>query len=220
MALRSNGRKLSFEILATSSFAGDGDASFYRSNSDPSALGNGIALKPNKRKRKNKKKKAIECSIPESSTQLELDCKSYSVQTVVYEEVTEPEEGGASVCTVSSVAAGAELRQRSVVNDDVARNGGEKVMLEEESGGKGFNSLGKRSDESDGSASRKLDKEESLDWKRLMAEDPNQILSHGYRTLCNAYYLKPKEPFSTILEIFDSFQIGHKQDEFLRTIAF
>lgn len=71
MALRSGGRKLSFEILGASNSIDDEETLFHRSNSDP-INGDAIAppseLRTNRRKRKNKgskKKKMITSPIDE-----------------------------------------------------------------------------------------------------------------------------------------------------------
>ncbi|KAM7487802.1 hypothetical protein LguiB_025286 [Lonicera macranthoides] len=223
MGLRSGGRKLSFDILSTStSFDDDDNAFFYRSNSDPPIHENGgdtpKSSKPNRRKRKNKgaknKKKVIECSISEESSVLDnldsfpkdlvygngnctndLDSRNYSVQSVVCEEVIVPEE-----VTLSSVTTGpefeilhagdayssvTELRQRSsVVNGGGGGGGGEEAVSrieesrEEDSISKELeSSFEKQRAELNGNVVRKLEKEESLDWKRLMAEDPNHTFS-------------------------------------------
>lgn len=191
MALRSGGRKLSFEILTTStSFEDDNNAFYYRSKSDIPILQNGgtpKSPKTNRRKRKNKgskKKSLIDCSISEDSTELELDSKCYSsvVQTVVCEEVMVPEENSVAG-TVSSVTGpeffnGGELRQRSVVSC-----GGEEVgeNAKEENNNGNIKELdssvaGKQRPEMNGNVIRELESKESLDWKRVMADDLNYNL--------------------------------------------
>ncbi|KAF3954343.1 hypothetical protein CMV_020301 [Castanea mollissima] len=202
MSLRSDDRKLSFEILSNStSFEEDESLFFYRSNSDP--IQNGVVVQsrpkpnPNRKKRKHKRKKPIhsESSIREdpmaeatldpdtnrTNNGLESNCMhSYSVES-------------SSVCTVvaepdfqnvrgDGFNFGA-LRQRSVsisgASDDAAsRVGGdnekEKEKEEEESGGEVSSAVKQRA-ELNGSVgcSNKLETEKSLDWKRLMADDPN-----------------------------------------------
>ncbi|KAM4119829.1 hypothetical protein ACJW30_03G088900 [Castanea mollissima] len=205
MSLRSDDRKLSFEILSNStSFEEDESLFFYRSNSDP--IQNGVVVQsrpkpnPNRKKRKHKRKKPIhsESSIREdpiaeatldpdtnrTNNGLESNCMhSYSVES-------------SSVCTVvaepdfqnvrgDGFNFGA-LRQRSVsisgASDDAAsRVGGdnekekEKEEKEEEESGGEVSSAVKQRAEPNGSVgcSNKLETEKSLDWKRLMADDPN-----------------------------------------------
>ncbi|KAL0005161.1 hypothetical protein SO802_012722 [Lithocarpus litseifolius] len=209
MALRSDDRKLSFEILSKSmSFEEDESFFFYRSNSDP--IQNGVVVQskpnpnPNRKKRKHRRKKPIhpESSIredpiaettldPDSSRTngLESNCMhSYSVES-------------SSVCTVvmepdfQNVRGEGfnfgELRQRSVsisgASDDAAsRVGGEKEKdkdkdkekekeeeEEEESGGEVSSAVKQRVEPNGSVGSNKLETEKSLDWKRLMADDPN-----------------------------------------------
>lgn len=124
----------------------------------------------------------------------DLDSRNYSVQSVVCEEVIVPEE---SVSTLSSVTTGSEfeilhagdayssvteLRQRSSVVNGGGGGGEEAVSRieecrEEDSSSKELgSSFEKQRAELNGNVVRKLEKEESLDWKRLMAEDPNREL--------------------------------------------
>ena len=102
--------------------------------------------------------------------------------------------GGGSVSTVTTVVAespgfqnvrgdvfnSGELRQRNVnggsiggdvgvVEDAASRVGGEEKV---ESGAE-VNSAGKQRNEPNGNVVTRLETAESLDWKRLMAEDPN-----------------------------------------------
>ncbi|CAL5427976.1 unnamed protein product [Camellia sinensis] len=199
MELKSRGRKLSFDILgatAINPFDDDNDIEFlYRSisNGDGSKF-SASESKPSRRKRKNKgskKKRMMACSICEDlvlddpNHALEVNCKNYSVESVVCEEVTVPE------CTVRAVResefqslqncegrlVGGELRQRSV-----AGGSEESVLLsridenaKDESGNKEMDSL-KQWAEPNGDVVRKLETAESLDWKRLMALDPNNVL--------------------------------------------
>ncbi|GMP93019.1 hypothetical protein CsSME_00043019 [Camellia sinensis var. sinensis] len=196
MELKSRGRKLSFDILgatAINPFDDDNDIEFlYRSisNGDGSKF-SASESKPSRRKRKNKgskKKRMMACSICEDlvlddpNHASEVNCKNYSVESVVCEEVTVPE------CTVRAVResefqslqncegrlVGGELRQRSV-----AGGSEESVLLsridenaKDESGNKEMDSL-KQWAEPNGDVVRKLETAESLDWKRLMALDPN-----------------------------------------------
>ena len=111
MALRSDDRKLSFEVLSQSmSFEEDESLFFYRSNSDP--IQNGVVFQskpnPNRKKRKHRRKKPIhsESSIREDpiaeatldpdtscTNGLESNCThSYSVESSsVCTVVTEPD---------------------------------------------------------------------------------------------------------------------------------
>uniref|UniRef100_A0A5B7B1H1 Protein POLLEN DEFECTIVE IN GUIDANCE 1 n=1 Tax=Davidia involucrata TaxID=16924 RepID=A0A5B7B1H1_DAVIN len=229
MALRSTGRKPSFDILSASTSFEYDETSIYRSNSDPPVRENGdtskssaFESKSNRRKRKNKaskkKKMMMECSISEESVtdkgidsifdqkrtvlengyftnELEVNCKNYSVQSVVCEEVTVPEESVGSACTVFPVMepefqklqgsdgylVGA-LRQRNV--NGSGGGGVEESMpwidesAKEETISKEMESAsGKQRVEPNGNVVRKLETAESLDWKRLMAEDPNYQFS-------------------------------------------
>ncbi|GMN38388.1 hypothetical protein TIFTF001_007613 [Ficus carica] len=127
------------------------------------------------------------------SNGLELNCQGYGVATVVCEV-----NGGGSVSTVTTVVAespgfqnvrgdmfnSGKLRQRSVnggsiggdvgvVEDAASRVGGEEKV---ESGAE-VNSAGKQRNEPNGNVVTRLETAESLDWKRLMAEDPNYMFS-------------------------------------------
>lgn len=127
------------------------------------------------------------------SNGLELNCQGYDVATVVCEV-----NGGGSVSTVTTVVAespgfqnvrvdvfnSGELRQRNVnggsiggdvgvVEDAASCVGGEEKV---ESGAE-VNSAGKQRNEPNGNVVTRLETAESLDWKRLMAEDPNNIFS-------------------------------------------
>jgi hypothetical protein len=105
----------------------------------------------------------------------DLDSRNYSVQSVVCEEVVVPDR---SVCKLSTdftvLHAGdgysaTELRQRSVVNGEAdERREDDRTSKELE------DSFEKQRSEINLNSVRKLETEESLDWNRLMAEDPNQ----------------------------------------------
>ncbi|KAI4336236.1 hypothetical protein L6164_014785 [Bauhinia variegata] len=236
MALRSAGRKLSFEILRRNGVLEEDDSLLRRSKSDSienyhqQTRRSLSPDKPNRKKRKHKtsrKKKIIEPSIPEDPTaERTADSNSVSadsrdpylspvktevllengetcnanrydvnclvaVGTVVCEEITAPEESKTSVCTLAQVPEtdfqivhGAEgfnfreLRQRTV-------NGGSNEDLSAsviDDNGKGdsiakTNSAEKQRSPSNENVVRKLEPAESLDWKRLMAEDPNYVFS-------------------------------------------
>ncbi|KAA8529824.1 hypothetical protein F0562_034358 [Nyssa sinensis] len=228
MALRSAGRKLSFDILSASTSFEDDETFVYRSNLDHPVRENGetskvlaAETKSNRRKRKNKgskKKKTMECSISEDSVtdkgidsvfdqkrtvfengyctnELDVSCKNYSVQSVVCEEVTVSEESVGSACKVFPVTEpefqnfqgsdghlSGELRQRNVNASGVG--GGEDAMPWIDEGAKEETisketelSSGKQRVEPNGNVVRKLEPAESLDWKRLMTEDPNYKFS-------------------------------------------
>lgn len=231
MALRSGGRKLSFEILSGSSFF-EGDETLYRSNSDPGQEHNGDTgisgseSKPSRRKRKSKsskkkKKMIIESLIEEDQTAesnsdsafgdaenhffdnnsctngLVSNSHNYSITSVVCEEVTATEESGGSVSTVQQVKETefqnlrssdgylvGELRLRNVTAsggadepsalsriDGIDKNGREESGAEVTPSGK------QQRMEPNGNIIAKLETAESLDWKRLMAEEPNFLSS-------------------------------------------
>ncbi|XP_059447025.1 protein POLLEN DEFECTIVE IN GUIDANCE 1 [Corylus avellana] len=231
MALRSDGRKLSFEILSQSSSLVEDEALLYRSDSDPvqsHVAESKTTEKPKCKKRRHRKgskrKKTIESAITEDTiaermvdpdsvfnhsestntfagssdafsilgngerdftncrNELESKCMSY---TVVCEETRVAEESGGSVCTVTEVTEPevqkvrgegfnfGELRQRSVsgTGDDAAAS---RVEDNESEKGVEVSSAAKQRGEPNGSVvANTLETAESLDWKRLMAEDPN-----------------------------------------------
>lgn len=138
-----------------------------------------------KRKQKRKKRKlAAFSSVPESPPSdhrnghvpngVELDCRSYSAglsQTVVL-------EAAAAECHSNNLYGFRELRQRAVAN-----NGAEEPVVvstgaaqsRQEDKDVGFEALGKQNNSETpiGGTRGKLQIAESLDWKRLMSEDPN-----------------------------------------------
>ena len=194
MALRSDDRKLSFEILSRSmSLEEDEALFFYRSNSDP--IQNGVVQsktsekkQSNRKKRKNKgskKKKTIDfssSSIPEDPIDSEIRESNISECTNGLELNRQSNFSVGSVCTVVTEpdfpnvrGEGfnfGELRQRSVGfaigGDDAASRVGDN---EKEESGVEVSSAAKQPNVS--VVSNKLETAESLDWKRLMAEDPN-----------------------------------------------
>ena len=119
MALRSGGRKLSYEILSRTSSVQEEEAQagiFYRSNSDPIRSHDAAAADDHKpatprKKRRKKKRTAIPNSIPESPTAddgavdngLEFNF-SQTVLCAVTTEVVSDQNGFVA----------AELRQRTV----------------------------------------------------------------------------------------------------------
>ncbi|PSR91025.1 Protein POLLEN DEFECTIVE IN GUIDANCE like [Actinidia chinensis var. chinensis] len=200
MALRSRNRKLSFDIL-NATVADGVESVLHRSSTDPLTRQNGDASaasgpKPSRKNRKNrgsKKKATIECSIAEGSvldvvengdcrSELEVNCSV--VESVVCEEVTVSED---SVCTVRPVrevgfqnvenfegCLVGELRQRTVVG------GGEEAVSQvdentEASGGKETDSSSGK--QPNGNGIRKLETVDSLDWRRLMLQDPINVFS-------------------------------------------
>ncbi|KAF5450303.1 hypothetical protein F2P56_030668 [Juglans regia] len=235
MGLRSDGKRLSFDILGTNRLLEEDDALTYRPISDPShnyavqseGTSSSTHGKPKCKKRKHKKgskrKKTIESSIPDDTiTQttpdpesifdhykntgtlpengessctyypngFESKCKSYSAGTIVCEENRVPEESRGSLCTVTQVTEPefpnvrgegfnfGELRQRSVggAGDDAAAS-----RVEENASEKGIEvssaALKQLSEPNVAVLPNRLDTAESLDWKRLMAEDPNFTFS-------------------------------------------
>uniref|UniRef100_A0A2N9EDE4 Uncharacterized protein n=1 Tax=Fagus sylvatica TaxID=28930 RepID=A0A2N9EDE4_FAGSY len=198
MALRSDDRKLSFEILSRSmSLEEDEALFFYRSNSDP--IQNGVVQsktsekkQSNRKKRKNKgskKKKTIDfssSSIPEDPIDSEIRESNISECTNGLELNRQSNFSVGSVCTVvtepdfQNVRGEGfnfgELRQRSVGfaigGDDAASRVGDN---EKEESGVEVSSAAKQP--SGSVVSNKLETAESLDWKRLMAEDPNYMCS-------------------------------------------
>ncbi|KAH7516240.1 hypothetical protein FEM48_Zijuj10G0114200 [Ziziphus jujuba var. spinosa] len=235
MALRSTGRKLSFEILSKTSSVEEEDEDeqnqIHRSISDPIRNQFASQEKPNRKKRRKKKKTIIDSTtIPEdpiaeknrfasdsvldnstttnavsdivnvfsedrekSSCENGLEMKNfrvYSVGTVVCEE----SEG--NFRTVTKVAADTgfqnlrggeafnhgELRQRTVNgsggNDGVVEDVGSRVCNDgKEENSADLGSTGKQRSEPNGSVAPTLEPSGSLDWKRLMADDPNYLFS-------------------------------------------
>ncbi|KAI8538768.1 hypothetical protein RHMOL_Rhmol09G0129600 [Rhododendron molle] len=170
--------------------------SFPRQNGDPPKP---TGRKRNNRGSKKKRKKQsamIDCSISEDSilddprpavtengscrTEPEANCDSHSVESV---NVCEPEDSIGTVRPVREATdflsvrdfEGRELRQRSV-----AGGGSEGAVSRideedtEESGCTEVDSVSaKQRAEPNGNAVRRLETAGSLDWKRLMAQDPN-----------------------------------------------
>ncbi|KAL7000798.1 hypothetical protein U1Q18_001948 [Sarracenia purpurea var. burkii] len=126
---------------------------------------------------------------------MEVICKNFSVESVTCEEVTVPEENEVSVCTLHPIREPelqslencegclvGELRQRNVVGGG---GGGEREVavlpIDENVEGNSKKEMdlqsGKHSTEPNVNVVRKLETAESLDWKRLMAQDPNYVFS-------------------------------------------
>ncbi|XP_039065932.1 protein POLLEN DEFECTIVE IN GUIDANCE 1-like isoform X2 [Hibiscus syriacus] len=202
MALKSSGRRrqLSFEILSqSSSVEGELRSSLHRSGSDPTELQNGVA-KPSrssrkkKRQRKRKEFTSDSAVIPEdpvaekrgssSPAASVLDSENYgirdngSVNRISYVgdgSVVVMEE---SVC--QNVWGFGELRQRNVIGGGEET---EKVASRTEEGLVGMSiqkdPLPPASPQpvANANVAKKLETAESLDWKRLMSEDPNFLYS-------------------------------------------
>ncbi|KAG8473708.1 hypothetical protein CXB51_035571 [Gossypium anomalum] len=200
MALRSSGnRKLSFEILSKSRSLEEDDRSLlYRSTSDPIGLQSGVA-KPSRNSRKKKKQKkrkeaiadspvipedpvAEHCGNDSSGTVVESTSENYGIRDngnvnriscVGSASVVVVEE---SVC--QNVCGFGELRQRNVIG------GGEEMAAAasraeedraEMNGSKEPLPPAQPQPVVNGNVANKLDTAESLDWKRLMSEDPNYL---------------------------------------------
>ncbi|KAL4303877.1 hypothetical protein GQ457_10G028140 [Hibiscus cannabinus] len=206
MALSSSGsrRQLSFEILSQSSLLEGGDrSSLYRSISDPTELQNGVA-KPSRNGRKRKKhKKRKEFSsdsavIPEDPVAEQcggssdgvggggavLDSENYGIRDKGNVNRVSFVGGGSVVVLEESVCQNvcgfAELRQRNVIG------GGEEMATVVSSTDEGRVDMSSPKEPllpaspqpvANGSVPKKLETAESLDWKRLMSEDPNYLYS-------------------------------------------
>ncbi|KAK8522769.1 hypothetical protein V6N13_115722 [Hibiscus sabdariffa] len=205
MALSSSGsrRQLSFEILSQSSLLEGGDrSSLYRSISDPTELQNGVA-KPSRNGRKRKKhKKRKEFSsdsavIPEDPVAEQcggssdgggggavLDSENYGIRDNGNVNRVSFVGGGSVVVLEESVCQNvcgfAELRQRNVIG------GGEEMATVASSADEGRVDMSSPKEPllpaspqpvANGNVPKKLETAESLDWKRLMSEDPNYLYS-------------------------------------------
>ncbi|XWS22956.1 hypothetical protein CRYUN_Cryun29cG0080200 [Craigia yunnanensis] len=201
MALRSSGsRKLSFEILSKSSSLEEGDRSlFYGSNSDPIQSQSGVdqPSRNNRKKKKKHRKKEATVDFPKiledpvvkqrgsssSSVVVESNSENYGIRDNGNVNRISYVGGGSAVVVEESVCQNVcgfgELRQRNV--NGVVGGGGEDMAT--------------RADESvvevstpkeplppappqsvaNVNAANKLGTAESLDWKRLMAEDPHYL---------------------------------------------
>ncbi|XP_021293118.1 protein POLLEN DEFECTIVE IN GUIDANCE 1 isoform X1 [Herrania umbratica] len=200
MASRSSGTKLSFEILSKSSSLAEEEEDrplFYRSKSDPIQSQNVVSRPSRRKKRKHKKKKEPRTEfpiIPEDSVSeqqgsssgvvVESNSENYGIRDNGNVNKISYVGGGSVVVVEESVCQNVcgfgELRQRNV--NGVAGGGGEEMAT-----------VATRADESgvevssskeplppappqpvaNGNVPNKLETAESLDWKRLMAEDPN-----------------------------------------------
>ncbi|XWS69482.1 hypothetical protein CRYUN_Cryun04dG0182600 [Craigia yunnanensis] len=205
MALRSSGsRKLSFEILSKSSYLEEeGDRSlYYGSNSDPIQSQNGVSLPPrnNRKKKRHKKKKEASTEFPiiledpfakqrgssSSSVVVESNSENYGIRENGNVNRISCVGGGSVVVVEESVCQNVcgfgELRQRNV--NGVVGGGGEEIstVAAREEEGRAEVSSSKEplppaplQPLANGNVSTKLETAESLDWKRLMEEDPNYL---------------------------------------------
>ncbi|KAA3454031.1 protein POLLEN DEFECTIVE IN GUIDANCE 1-like isoform X2 [Gossypium australe] len=197
MALRSSGnRKLSFEILSkTRSLEEDDRSLLYRSTSDPIGLQSGVA-KPSRNSRKKKKQKKRKEAIADSPVIPEDPVAEQCSSGTVVESTSENYGirdngnvnriscvGSASVVVVEesvcqNVCGFGELRQRNVIG------GGEEMAAvasraeedrAEMNGSKEPLPPAQPQPVVNGNVANKLDTAESLDWKRLMSEDPDYL---------------------------------------------
>ncbi|CAN4103674.1 unnamed protein product [Withania somnifera] len=186
MALRSTGRKVSFDILSTSILEDDYDSSInstcLRSNSDPSPQLLPVENR-NRKKKKRKKHKRITEDSTISVTDEQLDrsfpvgeFNSYSVSQSMSVVISEEHETLPPQMPHVSSATGlpfGELRQRNVMVNGVTE-GSDGAPQFAERGSGSVKELESVDLNMDGIARRSLEKEMSLDWKKLIAEDPNQ----------------------------------------------
>ncbi|XP_052732680.1 protein POLLEN DEFECTIVE IN GUIDANCE 1 isoform X2 [Vigna angularis] len=186
MALRNGSRKISFEVLSV-----DGESE-----------SNEHSRRKRRHRASKRKKKLLDRadSVDPHIEPLEnggacngfeLDANRYSAGggSVVYEEVRE-----ASVCAVvdareaeseapTAVRGGIEgfnfgkLRQRNVSCGSSDEFPTSVVRDEKEEGGVNASPVEKPTNEPDRNVATKLETVESLDWKRLMEEDPNYVFS-------------------------------------------
>ncbi|GAB2226700.1 hypothetical protein Droror1_Dr00022519 [Drosera rotundifolia] len=172
MTLRSEERKLSFEILSTiDPFVGDDFdlRSIRRSNSDPISR-NGVEENHHSRRRRKHKRKKLAAKVSPiaeedgfglEDSRFDDKVKGLGMNTI----------GGEERGSGAWQASTGELRQRSVGNGGGEAEEGKVV---EEKGGveETEMTLDRRMEQVNG----KLETAESLDWKRLMVEDPNYPL--------------------------------------------
>ncbi|XP_011070548.1 protein POLLEN DEFECTIVE IN GUIDANCE 1 [Sesamum indicum] len=167
-------------------------ASLSRSISDPPALGDRAGSSPSRKKKKKKSRRGKslqESSVISEDVMTEVsgingDVNYSCTVGTVTEVAVVPDvdnEGDSAVRTVTQLPQFGELRQRNVGN---AMNGGSTEMVSEESG-KNDEKVKEETGEDRSAGTeissdqrvelngRKLEKEGTLDWKKLMAEDPN-----------------------------------------------
>lgn len=201
MGLRSGSRKLSFEILSSSLLGEDGDEEesrvngsfFLRSSSDPIPASESESPSRKRKPKRRRKKKPDTCSIITESADsdlpmvtsyengnghvpngVEFDSRSYSTgvtQAVVMEAPVVESQS-------NNLYGFGDLRQRSV-----GINGAEEPAVvstgaaqsRQEDKDMAFEVAGKQHDSERprGGTQGNLETAESLDWKRVMSEDPN-----------------------------------------------
>ncbi|QHO26347.1 protein POLLEN DEFECTIVE IN GUIDANCE 1 isoform X1 [Arachis hypogaea] len=225
MALRTAGRKLSFDVLRHRDDDDDAAVPINRAESDPTQT---ATMRKSRKQRRNKKKKdqkllesssvtgADLCSAVEDSRTLNSDSvtsdphfplqngsacngfelgarKFYSTGSVT---LVEEEESAASVCTGPATGFNfGELRQRAV-NSGSSEDLANSAAVAVDGGGKDDGGakaspienpkLTNENDRNGGVA--KLETVESLDWRRVMSEDPNYV------------FLVDKSPLAYFLE--------------------
>ncbi|MBA0772865.1 hypothetical protein Gotri_008180, partial [Gossypium trilobum] len=203
MALRSSGsRKLSFEILSKNKYLeGGGPSLIYQSSSDPFQSQNGgNPSRHNRKKKKHKKRKDSTTDLPIIAEDLVDKQRGSSGGSVLAESKSEnygsrdngnvnriSYVGGGSVVVLEesvcqNVCGFGELRQRNV--NGVVAGGGDDMetvaaradesVVEVSSSKEPFPPVAPQS-MANGNVVTTLKTSESLDWKRVMAEDPNYL---------------------------------------------
>ncbi|KAG8382677.1 hypothetical protein BUALT_Bualt05G0102100 [Buddleja alternifolia] len=198
MPMESHGRKLSFDILAISEYddvtsTSTSSSSLSRSKSDPPSLrSDAVSSPPRKRKKKrNRKGKLSHDSYVIAENAVMNRELNYSLTTSTVTEVASvPEADSEANCAVRTVTLPpqfGELRQRNVGN---VINGGIAEVVSEGSGSskKDDDNVKEEVAENVGVCKeinskpvvelngRKLERDQTLDWKNLMPEDPNYTL--------------------------------------------
>ncbi|KAL4318726.1 hypothetical protein GQ457_18G023900 [Hibiscus cannabinus] len=198
MALRSSGSRkpLSFEVLSQSScLEGEDRSSLHRPSSDPTELQNGVAKssrssRKKKKQRKRKESAADPAVIPEDPVAERCGSSSGGSAVLDSENCGIGDDrnvnmisyvGGGSVVVMEenvcqNVCGFAELRQRNVTG------GGEEMETVASRVDEGRVDVSSPTEPlppaspqpmANGNVEKKLETAESLDWKRLMSEDPN-----------------------------------------------
>ncbi|KAL3851038.1 hypothetical protein ACJIZ3_012920 [Penstemon smallii] len=194
MAVRSVGRKLSFDVLANPDYDDVMSFTFSPSNSDPQSIQNDadsssqIRLNRNKSKKKKKKKaaKILEStsSIVSENSVINGDISYSCTMSTVTESAVVPEVESDSNCTVSRPLQFGELRQRNV--SYVINGESSELVIEESGNGKIEDNVNEvigenrsAGDERDSGRIIVLEgskTEDSLYWNKLMADDPKNTL--------------------------------------------
>ncbi|XP_057777649.1 protein POLLEN DEFECTIVE IN GUIDANCE 1 [Salvia miltiorrhiza] len=192
MALRSGGRKLSFDILAADEYEDlISSTAMLRSHSDPPPLQNGAAASSPPRKRKKRKsrkgKSSLNSESPTAETSVINGDVNYSctLSTLTEDAALIPDlDSEVQQVTLSSVFGA--LRQRNVGNgvsggtveansDDSGSSKKDDVAKEEVA--ENWSGCGKESGQQGPEMNgRKLEKDGTLDWKEWMANDPTYML--------------------------------------------